>query len=775
MPATEQPLLHFGAFELDLAAGELRKNGVLIHLPPQPTKVLTLLVSRGGQLVTREDLKREVWGRDTFVDFEQGLNVCIKRIRNTLGDDAETPRYIETLPRRGYRFIAPVGVGRGGSHTLLAPADGGVAAVARRRRLVMWTALGVAALSGSLFAWRHFASSARPALTERDTVVLADIANRTGDPVFDGTLRQGLSVELEQSPYLKLVSEEEIHRTLRMMGQQTDAQLTPEIAREVCQRTIAKASLNGSIAMIGTHYNLVLRAVECASGDVLASAEAQASDKNHVLDALGKVASEMRSELGESLGTVQRYNAPLEQATTPSLEALQSYSLGIGAERQTGDFAASLSFFQRATELDPNFAIAYWAIGDVYSMIGETASSAEYMRKAFELRAGTSDLEKLRIEGDYYFYATGDIIKARRSFELSAKMYPRDDYAHNVLGALSNMLGQYEAGLKEYQEALRLAPPSSILHRHVVFTYLLLNRVDDATAVAKQAHAKGLDSNLAPVLYGIAFYRDDPAEMARQVASAAGKPGEEDLLLALEADTAAYFGHLGKAREFSRRAADSAERAGRKETAASYYAVSALREALFGNTYKARRQATTARAHSTGRDMDYGVALALAYAGDTDRAQARADELGRTFPEDSVMRLNFLPTLRAKLALSHFNAQQALEVLGVSAPHEIGLPAYSFYNWPNLYPVYVRGEAYLAAHKGTEAAAEFQKILSHRGIVLNEPIGALAHLQLGRAYAISGDTAKARAAYQDFLTLWKDADLDIPVLKQVKAEYAKLQ
>jgi hypothetical protein len=365
-------------------------------------------------------------------------------------------------------------------------------------------------------------------------------------------------------------------------------------------------------------------------------------------------------------------------------------------------------------------------------------------------------------------------MKSQPSLELSAKMYPRNDYVYTLRAASSNMLGQYDAGLKEYLEAVRIAPSNSILYRHVAFTYLLLNRIEEAVAVVREAHTKGLDSDLAPVLYGVAFYRSDAFEMSKQVASAEGKPGEEDLLLALDADTAAYFGHLEKARELSCRAADSAERAGEKETAAGYYAISALRESLIGEANRARQQATAAGRLSSGRDMDYGIALALAYAGDTNRAQALADDLGKRFPEDTVMRFNYLPAVRARLALNRSNPKQALDSVMVAAPYEIGLPAYSLYNWPNLYPVYVRGEAYLAAHRGSEAAAEFQKILDHRGIVLNEPIGALAHLQLGRAYALSGDSAKAKGAYHDFLALWKDADPAIPILKQAKAEYANL-
>jgi predicted Zn-dependent protease len=527
--------------------------------------------------------------------------------------------------------------------------------------------------------------------------------------------------------------------------------------------------------LIGSRYDVILKATDCASADLLASTEAQAKDKSDVLDALGKVASEMRRKLGESLSSVQKYNAPLALATTQSLEALRSFSLGDETLIQTGDFAASLPFYQHAIEIDPNFAMAYWALADAYSTSGETTSSAEYIRKAFQLRSKVSDWEKLLIEGDYYYYAAGDLTKTRRSFELGAKRYPREDYAHTILADISNMIGQYDTGLHECLEAIRLSPYDSNLRRHLVLTYLLLNRIEDAAAAAKEAQAKNLDSSLAPVLYGVAFYRGDVGDMTRQAASAAGKPGEEDLLLALEADTAAYFGRLGRARELSRGAADSAERAGEQETAAGYYAVSALREALFGNAYRARQQAMIAVRHSAGRDTAYGVALAFAFAGDANRAQKFADDLAHRFPEDTVMRFNYLPTLRAKLAISRSDTQQAFEMLGTAAPYELGLPAYSHYNWPNLYPIYVRGESYLVARRGREAAAEFQKILDHRGIVINEPIGALAHLQLGRAYALLGDNVEAKTAYQDFLTLWKEADPDIRILKQAKAEYAKLQ
>lgn len=769
----------FDNFEVDLRSGEVRKNGSRIRLQAQPFQLLALLLVNAGEVVTRDEICRDLWPANTFVDFEHSLAAAVNKIREALGDAADNPRYIETLPKRGYRFIGKISpeppmvmaLPDAQESAELVPVPAGKAWTGRKwyLGLVAMTVVGATAV---VFVWP---SRQARRLTEKESIVLGDFANSTGDGVFDGTLREGLSVELEQSPSLKLVSEEQIHQTLRMMGQKTDVQLKHEIAREVCQRTNSAATLDGSIALIGTRYELILRAVDCASGDLLASGKAQAIDKSRVLDALGNVASELRIKLGESLSTVQKYNTPLAQATTPSLEALQFYTLGLKTVTQTGDFAASLPWFQKAIEYDPNFAMAYWAMGDSYSGIGETASQAAYTRRAFELRAGVSERERLVIEGIYYYYVTGDIIKARQSLELCAKLYPDNNYVHTILGNFSTISGQYDVGLDEYQQAVRLAPRNSILHRYVVFTNLLLNRVPDAAAAAKEAQAVGLDSDLAPVLYEIAFYQNDSGEMARQAASAAGRPGAEGLLLAMEADTAAFFGHLGEAREFSRHAAATGERTGEKEAAAGYSAVSALREALFGNAHKARQQATTAKEHSTARDLDYGVALAFAYAGDASQAQTLTDDLGRRFPEDTVVKFTYLPTLRAKLALNRSNSHQALELLGITAPYELGLPSSSFYNWPNLYPVYVRGEAYLAARRGGEAAAEFQKILDHRSIVLNEPIGALAHLQLGRAYVLCGDTAKARSAYRSFLALWRDADPEIPILKQAKAEYAKVR
>jgi serine/threonine protein kinase/tetratricopeptide (TPR) repeat protein len=648
---------------------------------------------------------------------------------------------------------------------------GAATRIGKHWKTIVFAAIAVLALSvGSYFYFHR-----TPKLTDKDTIVLADFTNTTGDPVFDGTLRQGLSVQLEQSPFLSIISDHQIQQTLQMMGQKPDAKLTPEIARELCQRTGSAAVLDGSIAQIGTQYLLTLKAVNCVSGESLASTEAQASDKNHVLDALGKTALEIRNKLGESLSTVQKFDTPLEQATTPSLEALKAFSSGGKVASATGS-AAGIPFFKHAIELDPNFALAYALVGRLYGDIKEYSLSADYTLKAYELRDRTSEPEKYFISASFHIVVTGDMEKAEQTCALWAQAYPRSSVPHMFLtGLIYPVLGQYEKGVEEGREAVRLNPNSTMSYSILMYSYIPLNRLDEAKATYEQALERKLNHpRFHEIRYELAFLQNDGAGMAQQVAWSAGKPGVEDPLLALEAATAAYSGRLREAREFSRRAVDSAERAEEKETAATYSVVSALWEALYGNADEARRRVISVLERSAGRDVQYGAALALAYAGDDGRAQELTDELGKKFPGTTIVQFNYLPTLRAKLAVSRGNASEAIESLRVATPYDLGKASSSNY-WAALYPIYVRGQAYLAAHEGSNAAIEFQKIIDLRGGVLNEPIGALAHLNLARAYVLQGDTAKAKAAYQDFLALWKDADPDIPILKEAKAEYAKLQ
>jgi tetratricopeptide (TPR) repeat protein len=473
---------------------------------------------------------------------------------------------------------------------------------------------------------------------------------------------------------------------------------------------------------------------------------------------------------------VQKFDTSLEQATTPSLEALKAFSLGKKVLFAAGSGAA-IPFFKRAIELDPNFALAYAMLGRMYGDIGESSIAADYTRKAYALRERTSEAEKYFISAHFGIAVTGNMENAEQSCELWIQAYPRSEMPHSFLsGIILPVLGQYEKAVEEGREAVRLNPVNPISYSVLMVNYMALNRVDEAKTAYGQALGRKLDDAFfPPTLYEIAFLQDDVAGMAQQVTRSAGKPGIEDELLGLEAETAAFSGRLRNAREVSRRAMDSAERAQEKEPAATYSALSGLREALFGNTDEARRRATLAMGLSAGRDVQYGAALALAYAGEGGRAQALTDDLGKRFPEDTLVQFNYLPTLRAKLAVRKGNASEALESLRTATPYELGQTTGSTYGWTALYPVFVRGEAYLVAHEGSKAAAEFQKILDHRGIVLNAPIGVLAHLGLARAYAMQGDTAKSTAAYQNFLTLWKDADPDIPILIAAKAEYAKLK
>ncbi len=679
---------------------------------------------------------------------------------------------------------------------MVAPTDAGLKSGApRARQTGRWLALGGAAVAVVALAvggWLFYSRKAH-ALTDRDTIVLADFTNTTGDAVFDGTLRQGLAVQLEQSPFLRLVSDQRIQQTLRLMGQPADAKLTPEIARDVCQRAGSKAYLSGSIASLASQYVLGLKAVNCVTGETLAEEQERASGKEQVLSAMDKAAPKLRNKLGESLNMVQKFDAPLEQATTPSLEALQAYSLGRKILWMKGDSAAATPLFQRAIQLDPNFAMAYASLGVSYLNLGELSLAAENTRKAYELRERVSEVEKFYIESHYYQHVTGDLEKARQVYELWTQSYPRDDVPQNQLGMVYRYLGQNDKVLAAKLEAARLEPASASIRAVVVFSYLLLNRPEEARAVVKQAQPKELESPaLRTRMYLLAFLQNDAAGMAQQVAWSTGKRGVESVLLAFEADTSAYAGRLGNARELSRRAVTLAKRSDEGETAATYEAAAALREALLGNSAEARQRAAAALGLSTGRDVQYGAALALSLASDASRSQELADDLGRRFPEDTVAQVNFLPTLRAQLALSRSapakssgtGSSKAIEVLQSAAPYELGTFGVT-YSFVCGYPIYLRGEAYLAGRQGNEAAAEFQKILDHPGVVLNEPIGALAHLSLARAYALAAQSmqgaeanrarAKARTAYNDFLTLWKDADPDVPILRAAKSEYAKLK
>jgi eukaryotic-like serine/threonine-protein kinase len=612
-------------------------------------------------------------------------------------------------------------------------------------------------------------------LTEKDTIVVADFTNMTGDPVFDGTLRQGLSVQLEQSPFLSVVQEEQIQQTLRFMGKSQDTRLTPAVAREVCTRTRSTAVLNGVISQIGSQYLLTLKATACAGGETLTSVEAQASGKDHVLEALGKIATEVRGKLGESLSAIKKWDTWLPQATTSSLEALQAFDAGERID-SSGDSTRAIPFFQQAIRLDPKFAMAYAVLATSFANVGEFSAASENIKKAYELRAHVSERERFFIEARYEDTVTGNLEKARQVYELYVATFPRVGSARNDLGFVYFRLGQYEQALAQFQENYRLLGPGGQKDVNLANAYLYLNRFDEAAGVIQKGLQEMPDSpDLRFALYSLDFVRNDLAGARQQASYALGKPTFGNWFLALEGDTAAYSGHLAAARDFTRRAVQSAIQLEEKETGASYQAGAAVREALFGNNEQAKRLADESLKLSKGKDVEYSAALALALAGEKARSQALSAELTEQFPQDTFVQLNYVPTLRAQLALLQKDSARAIEELHNAEPYDLGSEGGSGAINTALFSVYIRGLAFLDARQGQEAAAEFQKILDHRGIVQNSPIGALAHLQLGRAYAMQGDNTKAKAAYQEFLTLWKDAEPDIPILKLAKTDSAKLQ
>ena len=624
-------------------------------------------------------------------------------------------------------------------------------------------ALIIAAVIG-YFYLRH-----PPKLTDKDTVVLADFENQTGDVIFDGTLKQALSVELGQSPFLNVLSDRKVTETLKMMGHPMNEHITADVGRELCLRTGSKALLGGTISSLGSHYVIDLNAVSCGTGDTLSEVEGEAVSKEDVLKTLSRTSSNLRSKLGESLASLQRFDVPIE-ATTNSLEALKSYSMGLKIREEKGD-PASLPFLRRAIELDPNFPMAYAELATTYHNLVQPSLALEYATKAYGLRDRVTEREKLNISAGYY-YATGELDKASQTYELWIADYPSDITPHGNLGDNYISMGSYDKALAESQRLLRLAPDALVSYINLGVTYLSLNRFDEAEATFEQAFAHKLEgANLRQYKYLLAFLQGDAAQMEQQIVWGAGKPREEDLLLSHQSDTEAYYGRLNEARNFSRRAVDSAVRADSKETAAYWQVNAALREAELGNAASARQGVAAALALSEGREAKMLAALTLARSGDAGRAKVLVSELGKNYPTDTMLKVYWLPTFNAAVELDKGNPSQALVDLEVAAPYELGTPLLINY----LYPAYVRGQAYLSVRNGNAAAAEFEKLLDHRGIVLNFVTGALAHLQIGRAYAMAGDTAKAKAAYKDFLTLWKDADPDIPILKQAKAEYAKLQ
>ena len=668
----------------------------------------------------------------------------------------------------------------------------------RKRWPLRVAAVTVFLIAALLVGYFHFRTRYLAHFSPEDTIVLADFTNTTGEPVFDETLKQALRVQLEQSPFLNVLSDQKAVQQLSYMGRPRDTRLTGDVVREVCVRTGSKALLAGLISKLGSHYVLGLDAVNCQSGDSLGSEQMEIESREKILHSLGDAATTLRGKLGESLASIQKYDAPVEQATTTSLDALQAYSVGIKT-RFAGGSEKAIPLFARAIRLDPNFAMAYARLGTAYFDTNQTSSAIPAIKTAYALRDRVSEREKFYIESSYYVAATGEVEKAVQVFELWRQIYPRDRTPYANLGVIYGILGKPEKGLGDQLEALRLDPSNSLIYVNLANTYCSLNQFDKANEIVELAGTREIEN---PMLFGVryllAFFRGDAAGMNHALTGGAGQPGTEAWLLAFQADTEAYYGRLAAAREFARRAIESAQRSGDRETASGYEAVAALREAEIGNLAQSRKQAAAALAHSSGQRVRMLSALALAEAGDPRRALAIADDLSRQFPSDTILNSYWLPSIRAAAELNRRNPSSAVELLRVTMSTDLAVP-----QTPTnvvLYPVYLRALAFLANGEGEQAQNEFQRILDHRGVAGNYPLGALARLGLARSYAmeagipllsVSGRPgaeqhisrlldqpdalAKARSAYQDFFSLWQGADESVPILARAQQEYRRLQ
>jgi eukaryotic-like serine/threonine-protein kinase len=777
LEAPRPRIYQFGPFRVNPASGELLKNGQRVRLQDQPFRLLVTLLENANRTVTRDEIRNRIWQENTFVDFDSGLRVAVRKLREALGDSAESPVYVETLPKRGYRLLVPVIVDEperpAGSTVPAAEAEAQPAKRRSRSAIAIWALIAVlllAALTLATFVHRprKFPGGA--------TIVLADFANSTGDAVFDGALRQGIAVQLEQSPYLTLVSDERIQATLRLMGQAPFGRLSSERAREVCERTASAAVLEGSIDRLGSAYVLGLRARDCRTGEVLDEEQAQATKKEDVLNTLDHIASRFRERTGESLATVRAHDVPLVEATTASLEALKAYSMGWQVVASQGE-AAAFPFFKRAVDLDPQFAAAYVALAIMYGSTGQGDLASENSRKAYELREHASENEKYFITAYYQGRTLGNEQKALQTCQEWIQAYPAEWRPHSFLaGFIYPILGNFDGAIEESKKMAQLDPDSGVPYTFLGYADFAENRIADAEDTLGKATArKVVVPDFALLRFDGAFLRGNQEAMAREMAAARENPTAEDELEFHEAFALAYTGQLLQARKLSRNAAESARQKANLERTATFTIVPILWEAFFGEASSARKHAGDALKIAQNREIEYGAALTFAAAGDSQRATTLANELEQHFPEDTSIRFSYLPVLRAMLALNARAPDRALDALQAATPYELGTPR----SWLQaffgaLYPTYVRGDAYLANHQGNEAVAEFQRIVNHRGITISDPIGALAWLQLGRAYASIGEQSKAKAAYSHFLDLWKHADPDLPIFKQAQAEYSHL-
>jgi DNA-binding winged helix-turn-helix (wHTH) protein len=762
----------FGPYRLDPVRRSLLRGGEAVRLTARVFDTLLYLVEHHERLVSRAELQEAVW-QGRAVD-ENNLGQAISALRKALPSDAAS-HYVVTVAGRGYRFSAPVRVemvppeAAAGIAEPVTPDQPGRPAVRRR----LWIALPVAVAAGGAAIAAAYVIGHNPPMTDKDTIVLADFSNTTGEPVFDETLRQGVSVALHQSPFLALIGDQRIRQTLRLMGQPADARVTPKLAREICERTGSTATVSGSVARLGTTYVLGLRAENCRTGDVLDEDQVDAAGKDGVLAALDEMTRRFRSRMGEARASLATYDVPLASATTPSLDALKAYSMGLKLEDTKGADSA-IPFFEHAIELDPQFASAYAALALVHSSNGEKPLADGLGARAYQLRDRTSDDERYFITAFYDLRVTTEIEKGLQVLQAWEQTYPRQALPHDMLGGIAYpATGDYEKAIGEAALAVQIEPDSAVGYQLLAGDYIFADRLADATRVLDAAARHDFGSPVFAMLrYDIAFLSGNESDMQR--ASAMARQ-DSPLMPYREAFVAAYGGRLRAATDLMHRADALARAAGSDDKAALFDTPTAIWEALFGRTEAARADAMRALADARDPDVSYAAGFALALAGDAAGADDIAKSLASRGPRDTSVRFTYLPSLLALICLDRGDPKGAIEALQAAIPYDVAAPRiqqHAFFG--ALYPVYVRGRAYLAAGQGAQAAAEFHKILAHRGLVASDPIGALAQLELGRAEMLRADKNAARNAYRAFLALWEDADPDLPILLQARSEYAKL-